>query len=142
MPDGAAHCRHAPESIRPGRKDNVVTGVWKIIKEGDLRGDPADVPTAQLREDDQSVVCPRVITDDQQGTVGRDTLDAVRRDPAAPVGQRPFAGFGEAGFSDQPVKVQAQSRKATYWAAEQDPEQAEERLSPGQAGGLDEISND
>jgi len=69
-------------------------------------------------------------------------LGAARRDVAAPVGQRPFAGVGETGFSYQPVKGQAQCRKATHRPAEQEPEQAEERLSPGQANGADELSNE
>jgi len=96
VPDASAHCRHALVGVRPGRKDNVVKGVRKIIKEGDFSGDPADIPTADLRKDDQSVVCPRVVTDDQQGTLGRHVLSVARRDAAAPVGERPFAALGEA----------------------------------------------
>lgn len=83
-----------------------------------------------------------MVTDDQQGALGRDVMGTSRRDAATPVGQRPFAGFGEAGFSYQPVKGQAQSRKATRRATEQEPEQAEERLSPRQADGADELSNE
>jgi hypothetical protein len=41
-----------------------------------------------------------------------------------------------------PIKGQAQNRKAGNRPAEQEPEEAEERLGPGQADSSDEVGND
>lgn len=82
VPDGAPQCRHAVVDTGGGGKEDVVTRMRQIIQEGDFGGDPADILTAQLREDDQRVVCPRMVGDDEQRALGRDMFRTARRDAA------------------------------------------------------------
>src|SRR3989304_5095571 len=73
-------------------KEKVVFGVWQLFQKGDVAGYEPQVVAPQPGSDHQSVICSRMVGNDQQGFVGRDVLDAAGADVGAPVGQGPLGG--------------------------------------------------
>ena len=137
--DGAAQGRDAAAGFRARGEDDVRTDVRQVVEEGDLGGDPLDIPADQLREDDEGVERPGVVRDDQQRTRGRDVFPAAGGDLHREAGQPPGAGLREALVPRHAVEGHAQGGEAGQQAAEQEPEQAPEGSGPGQADRADQF---